>query len=133
MSTKSNAAASAAASSSSAAASPVDKSRLPSALGARGVNHSEKARWKTIYPIYINRAKKVSEGRKLPVALCIEKPSVYDIADMCTFLKLNYVIEVSSDADAARCVHSHFSVATAECRESHRFAARSCIDEMLLG
>lgn len=58
------------------------------------MSHTDKARWKVIYPIYINSAKKTSEGRKLPKALCIEKPSVYDIADMCTFLKLNYVIEV---------------------------------------
>lgn len=85
-------AASAAASSSSAA--PVDPARLPSALAARGIQHSDKARWKTIYPIYINSQKKVSEGRKLPVKLCVEKPSVYDIADMCVFLKLPYIIEV---------------------------------------
>lgn len=83
-----------AAASSSSAAAPVDPARLPSALAARGISHSDKARWKTIYPIYINSAKKVSEGRKLPVKDCIEKPSVYDIADMCVFLKLPYIIEV---------------------------------------
>lgn len=89
-----SAAAPSAAASSSSASAPVDPARLPSALAARGINHSDKARWKTIYPIYINSAKKVSEGRKLPVKDCIEKPSVYDIADMCVFLKLPYIIEV---------------------------------------
>jgi hypothetical protein len=84
----------AAAASSASAAAPVDKARQPSALAARGISPAEQARWKIIYPIYINSAKKASEGRKLPVKLCVEKPSVYDIADMCTFLKLPYVIEV---------------------------------------
>ena len=66
------------------------------------MSHTDKARWKVIYPIYINSAKKTSEGRKLPKALCIEKPSVYDIADMCTFLKLNYVIEVGGNEHKER-------------------------------
>jgi signal recognition particle subunit SRP19 len=66
---------------------------LPSGLETRGIPHSDKQRWKIIYPIYINAKKKVSEGRKLPVAQCVDRPSVYDIADMCTFLKLPFVIE----------------------------------------
>lgn len=96
MSTKGKAtpaAAAASASSSSSTAAPVDRSRLPSGLAARNIPHSDKQRWKVIYPIYINAAKKVSEGRKLPKDQCIEKPSVYDIADMATFLKLPFVIE----------------------------------------
>jgi hypothetical protein len=102
MSTKSqvgSAAAPAAAASSASSASAADKSRLPSGLAGRNIPHSDKQRWKVIYPIYINSAKKVSEGRKLPKASCVERPSVYDIADMCTFLKLPYVIEVSTTGD----------------------------------
>ena len=86
--------AAAASSSSSVSAAPVDPARLPSGLESRNIPHSDKQRWKVIYPIYINKDKKVSEGRKLPKQHCIEKPSVYDIADMCTFLKLPFVIEV---------------------------------------
>lgn len=78
---------------SSSSAVVVDPARMPSGLAARNIPHSDKQRWKVIYPIYINRAKKVSEGRKLPLELCVERPSVYDIADMCTFLKLPFVIE----------------------------------------
>jgi len=85
--------AAASSSSSSSSSGPVDPSRLPSGMDSRGIPHSDERRWKVIYPIYLNVNKKISEGRKLPKSLCVEKPSVYDIADMCVFLKLNYVIE----------------------------------------
>lgn len=103
MSTKSNSSSSSstkAASSSTSAATAaaaggaVDPARLPSGLESRGIPHSDKQRWKVIYPIYLNVKKKISEGRKLPKQYCVERPSVYDIADMCVFLKLPYVIEV---------------------------------------
>ncbi len=56
MSTKGSSAASAsAAAAASSSAQPVDKSRQPSALAARGIAPSEQARWKIIYPVYLSK------------------------------------------------------------------------------
>lgn len=51
-------------------------------------------KWVKVYPIYIDKAIKLSEGRKVSQALGIENPTVNDINAVCTqFLNLKSKIE----------------------------------------
>lgn len=53
-----------------------------------------KKKWIKIYPIYIDKAVKVSEGRKVSLAYAAENPTAKNIYDVCTqFLGLNCKIE----------------------------------------
>ncbi len=55
--------------------------------------YSDKSRWQTIYPIYLNRAKKQSEGRRVPLSKSVDRPSVIDLGEICLQLRLPYLIE----------------------------------------
>lgn len=51
-------------------------------------------KWIKIYPIYIDKGVKVSEGRKVSLANAAENPTAKDIYAVCTqFLGLNCKIE----------------------------------------
>ncbi|CAA9990956.1 signal recognition particle subunit SRP19, putative [Plasmodium knowlesi strain H] len=51
------------------------------------------SRWKIIYPNYLNRKKKVKEGRKINLDYCVADPSVDEIALACKELQVQYVVE----------------------------------------
>ena len=57
---------------------------------------AEQARWEIIYPVYINANKKRSEGRRVGVKRACENPTVQEIAQVCTSLQLQSIIEVPS-------------------------------------
>lgn len=44
--------------------------------------HSEKSRWICIYPAYLNSKKTVAEGRKVPVKIAVENPTISEIKDV---------------------------------------------------
>ena len=54
----------------------------------------DKKRWRVLYPAYINKKFKLSQGRKITVDNCVEKPNVSEIGEICTYLKFPCVIEV---------------------------------------
>ncbi|SOV79248.1 signal recognition particle subunit SRP19 [Plasmodium sp. gorilla clade G3] len=51
------------------------------------------SRWKIIYPNYINKKKKVNEGRRINLKYCVSDPTVDEIALACKELNVSYVIE----------------------------------------
>ncbi|SBS88420.1 signal recognition particle subunit SRP19, putative [Plasmodium ovale] len=51
------------------------------------------SRWKIIYPNYLNKKKKVKEGRKINLSYCVIDPSVDEIAVACKELKIPCVVE----------------------------------------
>ena len=55
--------------------------------------YSDRERWVCIYPVYLNSKRSVTEGRKIPKELSIENPSIDEIRDVCTHLKLNMGVE----------------------------------------
>lgn len=55
----------------------------------------EQKRWRIIYPAYINKRLKISEGRKIPSEHCVMDPLVTEIAEVCQALKFPCVIEVT--------------------------------------
>jgi len=50
-------------------------------------------RWWVAYPVYINDAKKKSEGRRLPKSMCATNPTANEIGEICEALRLKYIIE----------------------------------------
>ncbi|KAL9699746.1 hypothetical protein quinque_003187 [Culex quinquefasciatus] len=59
-----------------------------------GLLHSDRERWVCIYPAYLNRKKTRQEGRRLPLAHCVDNPTFQEIRDVLQVLKLN-VIELA--------------------------------------
>ncbi|PRP83105.1 hypothetical protein PROFUN_09784 [Planoprotostelium fungivorum] len=66
-----------------------DKKKEPSPTGK-----------KTIYPVYINSKKKISEGRRIAVAKCCENPSPMEIHDVCKHL--GFKVEMQADKAYSR-------------------------------
>ncbi|KAF7851456.1 hypothetical protein BT93_L3883 [Corymbia citriodora subsp. variegata] len=50
-------------------------------------------KWVILYPVYINSKKTIAEGRRICAAKACENPTCAEIADCCSYLKLNSVIE----------------------------------------
>jgi signal recognition particle subunit SRP19 len=55
--------------------------------------HSEKSRWICIYPAYINSRKKVSDGRRIPVNIAVENPTLAEMRDVL----INAGLEVETE------------------------------------
>eukprot|EP00475_Leptophrys_vorax_P000355 TRINITY_DN10201_c0_g1_i1.p2 TRINITY_DN10201_c0_g1~~TRINITY_DN10201_c0_g1_i1.p2 ORF type:complete len:155 (+),score=23.57 TRINITY_DN10201_c0_g1_i1:450-914(+) len=53
--------------------------------GAAATDHS---RWQVLYPIYVNSKKTIAEGRRIAAAKAAENPSIQEMVDSCTFLKI---------------------------------------------
>ncbi|KAI4834886.1 signal recognition particle subunit SRP19 [Plasmodium brasilianum] len=51
------------------------------------------SRWKIIYPNYLNKKKKVKEGRRINLKYCVVDPSVDDIALACKELNIPCIVE----------------------------------------
>ena len=49
--------------------------------------------WQIIYPVYLNKTKTFSEGRRLPRDQCVENPSVFEMAECCKFLQIPFSVE----------------------------------------
>uniref|UniRef100_A0A8D8HG26 Signal recognition particle 19 kDa protein n=1 Tax=Culex pipiens TaxID=7175 RepID=A0A8D8HG26_CULPI len=58
-----------------------------------GLLHSDRERWVCIYPAYLNRKKTRQEGRRLPLAHCVDNPTFQEIRDVLQVLKLNVIVE----------------------------------------
>eukprot|EP00455_Lapot_gusevi_P050593 TRINITY_DN7360_c0_g4_i3.p1 TRINITY_DN7360_c0_g4~~TRINITY_DN7360_c0_g4_i3.p1 ORF type:complete len:153 (+),score=19.53 TRINITY_DN7360_c0_g4_i3:55-513(+) len=50
-------------------------------------------RWTVIYPVYIDKTKKISEGRRIKKESCPENPGLIEIAECCRSLELGVAIE----------------------------------------
>jgi signal recognition particle subunit SRP19 len=61
--------------------------------GIPNISYSTKQRWRIIYPIYINKKHTIPEGRRVPLAKAIERPTILDIAEIAIQLDLPYIIE----------------------------------------
>lgn len=46
------------------------------------------------YPIYINKDKKLSDGRRIAASKGCEKPTVKEIKQICDYLNIPAVVEV---------------------------------------
>lgn len=51
-------------------------------------------RTQIIYPVYIDKNKSLSEGRRIPKDKCVENPKASEIVDICEYLKIPYEFEV---------------------------------------
>ncbi|CRH02592.1 signal recognition particle subunit SRP19, putative [Plasmodium relictum] len=51
------------------------------------------SRWKIIYPNYINKKKKVKEGRRINLNYCVNDPSIEEIELACKELNVTYHVE----------------------------------------
>lgn len=78
--------------------------------------HDAKERWTVVYPAYINKKLKESEGRKIGLNDAVENPTVQEIADICSYLKLPHVIEVrGTDVEEERRIFLFCFVVRASC------------------
>lgn len=50
--------------------------------------------WQILYPAYIDSKKKISEGRRIPVSKCAERPTAQEMYDICKYLGLQCELEV---------------------------------------
>nr|CAG4717379.1 unnamed protein product [Naegleria fowleri] len=50
-------------------------------------------RTQIIYPVYIDKNKSLSEGRRIPKDKCVENPKASEIVDICEYLKIPYEFE----------------------------------------
>ena len=64
------------------------------------------SRWNVVYPIYLEKTKKISEGRKVPLRVAAENVSVVDLVDAAKMLGLPHGLEVRSGIQY-RCVVSY--------------------------
>lgn len=55
-------------------------------------------RWNVVYPIYINEAKTVKQGRKIAKEKAVDKPRLDEIVEVCKYLKLPFLEEVMNAA-----------------------------------
>lgn len=56
-------------------------------------SEADSKRWVCVYPIYINSKKTLAEGRKIPVAKACENPTLVELCDCLSYLKLNFRVE----------------------------------------
>lgn len=52
------------------------------------------SRWNVVYPIYLEKNKKISEGRKVPLRIAPANVGVMDLVDAAKLLKLPHGLEV---------------------------------------
>lgn len=45
-------------------------------INAEELYREVKKKWASIYPAYFDKTKSISEGRRLPKNLCVDKPSI---------------------------------------------------------
>jgi len=55
--------------------------------------HSERERWICLYPVYINSAKTLAEGRRIPKEKGIENPTPQELRDVLATANLNIGVE----------------------------------------
>ena len=46
-----------------------------------------------VYPHYLNSARSVAEGRRVPLRFAVERPSVADVVEACQALQLPFAVE----------------------------------------
>eukprot|EP00249_Psilotum_nudum_P006517 c19839_g1_i1 orf=493-918(-) len=51
------------------------------------------SRWVVIYPIYLDSRKTLAEGRRINSSRACQDPTVAEIGDCCSYLKLPFAIE----------------------------------------
>mmetsp|Transcript_7907 Transcript_7907/g.17479 ORF Transcript_7907/g.17479 Transcript_7907/m.17479 type:complete len:172 (+) Transcript_7907:103-618(+) len=52
------------------------------------------SRWQVLYPNYINSKKSIPEGRRIGVAKAVENPQATEMAEICQFLEIPFVLEM---------------------------------------
>ena len=58
--------------------------------------NAKKFQWKTIYPIYLNSKKSISEGRRMSKAYCVENPTLQGLFEGLKTFGLPCEVEVYS-------------------------------------
>ena len=61
--------------------------------GTRTCVHIHQSRWVVVYPVYMNRNRKICDGRKLPLSACCEDPPAAVIAQCAARLSFQTVLE----------------------------------------
>ena len=74
-----------------------------------------------MYPHYLNSARSVSEGRRVPLRFSIERPSVVDVVEACQSLQLPFAVE----QDKVYCRDAHSSSGRGRVRVQLYSAERS--------
>ena len=74
-------------------------------LGLSSVGYSDPKRWAVVYPHYLNSARSVSEGRRVPARFAVERPNVQDVVEACQVIQLPFAVEL----DKAYCRDAHGS------------------------
>jgi len=57
----------------------------------------------TIYPLNIDSKKSVSEGRKLPVDVCVPSPTIREIGEVLQKMRVRFEYEVRSTPGVMIC------------------------------
>ena len=89
-------------SSSSATGSSLIGGQLGSGVSSLG--YTDPKRWTVVYPHYLNSARSVSEGRRVPLRFALERPSVADVVEACQSIQLPFALE--QDKSYSRDAHS---------------------------
>ena len=63
----------------------------------------EQKRWRIVYPAYLNKKLKISQGRRIPIEKAVDNPSPGEIVEICKFLNFPYLFEVSLSLFLFRC------------------------------
>jgi len=53
----------------------------------------EQRKWIVVWPLYFDKRRSRSEGRRVPLSLSIEKPTLHDLIKAIEKLGLKYVVE----------------------------------------
>ena len=63
------------------------------ASGYPELPRTDPRRWCVIYPIYLNKAKSIAEGRRVPAAVAVVRPGLQDILECFNALNLEFQAE----------------------------------------
>eukprot|EP01080_Neovahlkampfia_damariscottae_P008376 gene8376-201_t len=62
-------------------------------MSSKKLTEEEIKHYQIIYPAYIDKNLKTSEGRRIPIEFSVEKPTTKEIFDICVHYKLKCVLE----------------------------------------
>lgn len=50
-------------------------------------------RWNTLYPAYLNKEISIAKGRRVPSAIAIPHPNIYEMSECLESLKVHHMVE----------------------------------------
>ena len=66
---------------------------VAAAPGAQPGAPKDVSRWMCLYPCYLDSSKRLSEGRRVAKAHGCDKPTVWEMLEICKYLKLDGAVE----------------------------------------